>query len=302
MEQQRLAEVSPDVVDDLPVPSWASWLQWRESNLWMLGHSKVSRYDSTLHRPDLSAGGKHEREHSRPQNRYHWQVSLLHFDAYENLLCQVTGSKEVTLFHPLQLPLLYPTEMTQFALLPDFGGHWKVVSQPGSVLCVWRCVAHAPVAKRHQLRPMFEDRERTKPQIAANFSPINITGADLAKYPLFANASALHVTLQAGTTMSSSVTTTNTHHHTAVSNHCVPHPTRNGLVCRRCALFVRHDESGACNVAGVVCSPHTLLLNVAVCVAVAVHKLPLQTGVLVAPSKVDCRPSDSPQHGHQLLV
>lgn len=43
VEQQRLAEVSPDVVDDLPVPSWASWLQWRESNLWMLGHSKVSR-------------------------------------------------------------------------------------------------------------------------------------------------------------------------------------------------------------------------------------------------------------------
>ena len=65
VEQQRLAEVSPDVVDDLPVPSWASWLQWRESNLWMLGHSKVSRYDSTLHRPDLSAGENNEREHSR---------------------------------------------------------------------------------------------------------------------------------------------------------------------------------------------------------------------------------------------
>lgn len=41
------------------------------------------------------------------------QVAVAHFDAYENLLCQFAGIKHVTLFHPGQLPLLYPTEMEE---------------------------------------------------------------------------------------------------------------------------------------------------------------------------------------------
>ncbi len=50
---------------------------------------------------------------------------MLHYDDYENLLCQVRGTKELVLFPPSDLENLYYVGRRKGKLKYDFPGKWK---------------------------------------------------------------------------------------------------------------------------------------------------------------------------------
>lgn len=98
---------SPDLASRLPSPAFASGLRLAHTNLWMATTGKVPccRAVVVLGVCVLT---------SADCDRWEHQVSITHFDAYENLLCVLAGEKTVTLYNPGQLPYMYPTEMQEY--------------------------------------------------------------------------------------------------------------------------------------------------------------------------------------------
>ena len=52
-------------------------------------------------------------------------TSPLHYDDYENLLCQIRGTKEITLFPPTDLKYLYYTGRAKGHLEYEYPGTFK---------------------------------------------------------------------------------------------------------------------------------------------------------------------------------
>ena len=51
-------------------------------------------------------------------------TAVLHYDDYENLLCQVRGTKELVIFPPEDLENLYYVGRRKGKLKYDFPGKW----------------------------------------------------------------------------------------------------------------------------------------------------------------------------------
>lgn len=58
------------------------------------------------------------------ENRTGGTTAVLHYDDYENLLCQVRGTKELVLFPPKDLENLYYVGRRKGKLEYDFPGKW----------------------------------------------------------------------------------------------------------------------------------------------------------------------------------
>lgn len=52
-------------------------------------------------------------------------TSPLHYDDYENLLCQIRGTKEILLFPPSDLPYLYYTGRAKGHLEYEYPGTFR---------------------------------------------------------------------------------------------------------------------------------------------------------------------------------
>eukprot|EP00003_Mantamonas_plastica_P026943 TRINITY_DN5664_c0_g1_i1.p1 TRINITY_DN5664_c0_g1~~TRINITY_DN5664_c0_g1_i1.p1 ORF type:complete len:176 (-),score=46.09 TRINITY_DN5664_c0_g1_i1:65-592(-) len=74
---QHALKLLGDTVRDLSLPKWTNFLNLQMSNMWM------------------GAGE---------------QLTHLHFDNHENLLCMIDGAKELILFDPAQSNFIYPIE------------------------------------------------------------------------------------------------------------------------------------------------------------------------------------------------
>ena len=98
---------SPDLASRLPSPAFASGLRLAHTNLWMATTGKVPCCRAVVV-PSVCVLT------SADCDRWEHQVSITHFDAYENLLCVLAGEKTVTLYNPGQLPYMYPTEMQEY--------------------------------------------------------------------------------------------------------------------------------------------------------------------------------------------
>lgn len=130
IEQASIPHVVPDMLGHMSPPSVAGMLNLTRHNLWMAPKGKLS---------------------------------VLHFDAYENLLCQVTGTKSVLLYPPIEMPYLYPASMH---------------SVQRTDLC------------SQQFQLMNETVE--------NFSRVQPLRPDLHRFPLFARAQPINVTIGPG--------------------------------------------------------------------------------------------------------
>ena len=138
IQQQEMHTTFKNLEPDVRIPEFPVPLQVSNVNIW------------------ISAQGK---------------KSLLHFDVYENLLCQVAGEKTLVLYDPMQLPLLYPMDMKE----RDFVFKGDDFKSCGAGICT---------------RDLNNEVD--------NFSPVNVAKPDLKRYPLFAKAKPINITLKAG--------------------------------------------------------------------------------------------------------
>lgn len=94
-------------------------------------------------------------------------LGKLHFDPYDNLLCQIAGSKELTLFDPYHNENLYEGHIREAAFSVD-------------------------------LPTLTFKRDRLTQSTSMVMSPVDITKPDLERYPLFRKASRIQCTIHSG--------------------------------------------------------------------------------------------------------
>jgi len=125
-------------------------------------------------------------------------TSPLHYDDYENLLCQVLGSKELTLFPPSDIAHLYYTGRAKGLLEYEHPGQFtrRTLATAQGVNVVFGCVCLSVRGKEASLTP-----PSIPPTANSRSSSVYLDAPDLSKHPELPKATPYKVRLRPGSVL-----------------------------------------------------------------------------------------------------